>query len=858
MKMLAIDGNSIMNRAFYGIKALSNKNGVFTNAVTGFMNIYLKAVNDINPDMIVVAFDLREPTFRHKEVATYKANRHGMPDELAMQMPIIKELLTDLGVKVCELTGFEADDVLGTLSKMCGDNGDHCYVLTGDKDSLQLINDNCTVLLHTTKELINYTTDKFIENYGFEPIHLIDLKALMGDSSDNIKGVKGIGEKTAMALISEHKTIENLYASLESDSLTATKSILEKLRVGKEDAEQSKWLATIILDAPIDNNLQNYMISECKEDELSSLLTGLEMYKLLERLKLKPSANPKVISSNNDTVEQAEKPMAEDIDYEIADLTNDVFDEIISTNSNVSFIYTNSIIRIVYNNKIYTIFDKNKQLKFLSSPSPKYTFEAKPVYHFCMENNMELKNIKADADILGYLLNTSSSDYTVSKMCIEYNSKYYDNMGEYADICSLPQLCDVMLCEVERMGMNDLLYQIELPLTEVLASMEHYGVTIDTNGIKDFGVKLTEEIGATEQQIYFMAGHEFNIASPKQLGVVLFDEMGLPALKKTKTGYSTNAEVLDGLRDKHEIIDLILHFRQLSKLNSTYVEGLLKVVSDDGRVRSVFKQTETKTGRISSTEPNMQNIPIRTELGREMRKFFTASEGYTLLDADYSQIELRILAHMSGDKNMQDNFLSGMDIHTSTAAQVFDMPLNMVTPEMRRAAKAVNFGIVYGIGAFSLSKDINVTVKQADQYIKNYLDNYPNVKQFMDNVTEDAIKTGYAVTMFNRRRYIPELKASNKNIQSFGKRAAMNAPIQGTAADIIKIAMVKVYKRLKEEKLDARLILQVHDELIIEVSPKDKDKAMQILGEEMINAARMDIPLIADVECGFTWYDAKG
>ncbi len=475
------------------------------------------------------------------------------------------------------------------------------------------------------------------------------------------------------------------------------------------------------------------------------------------------------------------------------------------------------------------------------------------MYRFCIENGRALKNVIADADILGYVLNTNSTEYSVERMCAEYGVPSYEELGEFAEIAALASLAAVMLAEIEKQGMTWLLNEIELPLTEVLASMEHYGVKIDSDGIKRFGESLTEEMSGIEQQIYFMAGHEFNIGSPKQLGVVLFEEIGLPAGKKTKTGYSTNADVLENLRDKHEIVDLILQYRQLSKLNSTYVEGLLKVVAEDGRVHSFFKQTETRTGRISSAEPNVQNIPVRTELGRNMRKFFVAEEGKVLLDADYSQIELRILAHMSGDKNMQEGFANGMDIHTSTAAQVFDMPADMITSEMRRAAKAVNFGIVYGIGAFSLSKDIGVTVSEADRYIRNYLAKYPNVSRFMEKTVEDAKAKGYAETMYHRRRPIPELKNSNKNIQAFGKRAAMNAPIQGTAADIIKIAMIKVYRRLAAENLEARLILQVHDELIIEA-----ERAAAVLGEEMRNAAVLDVPLTADVSQGKTWYDAKG
>jgi DNA polymerase-1 len=635
MKFLAIDGNSIMNRAFYGIKMLSNKQGVFTNALTGFMNIYLKVTSDISPDYVAVAFDLRSPTFRHKAVDSYKANRKGMPDELAQQMPLIKQLLTAMGVTVIEKEGFEADDILGTLSKLCADSDNDCYILTGDRDSLQLINDKVTVLLHSTKELINFTPDKFREVYGLEPLQLIDLKALMGDSSDNISGVKGIGEKTAAELIKNYHSVEELYAELKNGNVSATKSVLAKLEAGEQAAVQSKWLATIALNAPINNDIDSYKIGAGDRDALSSLLTELEMFKLLEKLELKPSAY----------VKKETEVKAKEISYKTGELSDSILDEVCKTDSIISYIYTDSIIRLVYKNNIYTIDDKGKQLLFLSSSCRKYTFGAKPAYKFCFENGTELKNIIADADILGYLLNASSAEYTIEKLCAEYNSKYYSDMGENADIASLPQLCDALLKEVDRTGMKSLLTEIEQPLTEVLASMECYGVRVDVDGIKAFGDTINADLKAIEQQIYFMAGKEFNISSPKQLGVILFDEMGLPSGKKNKTGYSTNADVLEELRDKHPIVDLILQYRQLAKLSSTYVDGLLKVIADDGRVHSFFKQTETRTGRISSTEPNLQNIPVRTELGRNMRKFFTAKDGCVLLDADYSQIELRILSH---------------------------------------------------------------------------------------------------------------------------------------------------------------------------------------------------------------------
>ncbi len=839
MKLLAIDGNSIMNRAFYGIKALSNKNGVFTNAITGFMNIYLKTAGEIAPDCCAVAFDLREPTFRHKANAAYKANRHGMPEELAMQMPLIKELLTALGVSVTECPGFEADDILGTLASICGEN-DHAYILTGDRDSLQLIRDNVTVLLHTTKELIRCTPEKFGELYGgLSPRQLIDLKGLMGDSSDNISGVKGIGEKTALSLISEYGCVEKLYEKLAAGEVNASRSVIAKLEAGAQDAKDSKWLATIVTNAPVSRKLSDYSYSERDSERLSRLLTELEMTKLMEKLGVKPSAAAA-------SVNEEKSP---EIKYEISSLTAE------DIKGKFAFILQDNRLYCAYGERLCVFEEEEDILALLSCEYEKLTFGAKPAYRYCLERGKVLKNVVSDGDIAGYLLNASASEYTVSGLCALYGCPSYENLGEYGDIAALTALCQRLDGETDKLGMGKLYRETELPLTEVLASMEYFGVKADTEGIKEFGKTLCTEIEGLEQQIYFRAGKQFNISSPKQLGAVLFEDLGLPSGKKTKTGYSTNADVLESLRDKDPIIDMIIMYRQYTKLQSTYVEGLLKAVSPDGRIHSVFKQTETRTGRISSTEPNLQNIPVRTELGRSMRKFFVSEEGRLLIDADYSQIELRILAHLSGDKNMQEAFTGGKDIHTATAAQVFSMPEDMVTSEMRRAAKAVNFGIVYGISAFSLSKDIDVSVAQADRYIKNYLANYSGVKRFMEDAVSSAEKNGYSETMFGRRRYIPELAAKNKNIQSFGKRAAMNAPVQGAAADIIKIAMVKVYRRLKEEQLDAQLILQIHDELIIEASEKDAERAAQILGEEMKNAVRLDIPLTADVCTGKSWFE---
>lgn len=839
MKLLAIDGNSVINRAFYGIRLLSNKNGVFTNAVYGFMNIYFKHINYIKPDCVAVAFDMRKPTFRHTAVSTYKANRKGMPDELASQLPLVKQLLKYMGIKIVECEGYEADDILGTLAKACTDSGNECAILTGDRDSLQLVNDLVTVHLITNKETIPFNPDKFREVYGFEPKSLIDLKALMGDSSDNISGVKGIGEKTAMTLIQKWHTIENLYENLDNAGLA--KGAYAKLSDGKADAQQSKWLATIVTDAPVETDINSYVPQDMDKENAAKFLRELEMYKLLEKLEIPPETVSKKPSADN----------SENIPDD-SDFSEKPFSEIPQNMICADFLFNGSELSVIYENTIYKTAEKDDILEFFGNASPKRTFSAKNSYRYAFENNSTLKNIIFDAELAGYLLNPSSSEYSVERLCMEYEVHYF------SDIKSLPSLCSMLHDMLTEQKCLDLLQNIELPFTEVLASMEYYGIKVNSDGVKEFGEMLKDEISALEQQIYFMAGEEFNIQSPKQLGVILFEKLNLPVKKKTKTGYSTNAEVLEELRDKDPIIDLILQYRQYTKLNSTYVDGLLKTVREDGRIHSVFKQTETRTGRISSTEPNMQNIPVRTETGREMRKFFIADEGNVLLDADYSQIELRIMAHMSHDKNMQDAFINGIDIHTVTASQVFGVPENAVTPYMRSSAKAVNFGIIYGIGPFSLAKDINVSVSEAKKYMQGYFTKYPNVEKFMNNTVESAMKTGYVTTISGRRRDIPEILSSNKIVQASGKRIAMNTPVQGTAADIIKIAMVNVYRKFKEENLKAHLILQVHDELIVECPPDEAEKAGKILSSEMVNAVKLAVPLIAEVREGHSWYDAKG
>lgn len=849
MKLMIVDGNSILNRAYYGVKPLSNHKGVFTNAVYGFFNILLKAIDDTHADTIVIAFDRREPTFRHKADAAYKANRKGMPEELAMQLPYTKDILTAMGYPVITCAGWEADDILGTLSAAASEAKTDCVLLTGDRDNLQLIDAYVTVRLATNKEPILYTEEKFREDYGFAPKSLIDLKALMGDASDNIKGVAGIGEKTAMALIGTYQTVEALYAALP-DAADIKPAAKKKLEAGAEDAKQSKWLATIVTDAPISKNLADYAKQPQDTAKLSAILTELELYKLMDRLHVAPSAVPVQAAETQEAIPAKER--------ELVSVTPEILAEICAQKEPVDLLYTQQILYLAWGDCMARLTDPAQIFAFLTSDAKKRGFDLKPVYRLCMTQGDTIHNAVLDAAICAYLLNPSASEYTVQKLCAEHALPYDAAQNDLADIAALPALCDKLEKQVISEGMEQLLREIELPLVEVLAEMEHIGVRIDAEGVAQFGQMLEAEIAQLQTRIYEHAGKEFNILSPKQLGVILFEDLQLPAGKKTKTGWSTNAEVLEGLRSHHPIVDEVLQYRQLTKLNSTYVEGLLSAVAPDGRIHTCYRQTETRTGRISSTEPNLQNIPVRTPLGREMRKFFIAAEGCTLLDADYSQIELRLVAHLCGDDNMRKTFAENRDIHQTTAAQVFNMPEDMVTKEMRSAAKAVNFGILYGIGAFSLSKDIGVSVAEADRYIKDYLHSFPRVEQFMNDTVSRAKETGYVTTLFHRKRFVPELKASNKMVQAAGRRIAMNTPVQGTAADIIKAAMVRVWRRLKAEVPEAKLILQIHDELIVEAPAASAQKAAGILHTEMEQACEISVPLTADVQEGASWYDAKG
>lgn len=825
MKFLLIDGNSIMNRAFYGIRLLSNKKGVFTNALTGFLNIYLKLIKEEKPDRAAAAFDLKAPTFRHKMYKEYKAGRHKMPDELAMQMPLIKDILRALGVKIVECEGYEADDIIGTLSHICSENGGDCLISTGDRDSFQLVGEHVFVRLAANKEDILYTPEKIHEVYGVSPKEMLEVKALMGDSSDNIPGVAGIGEKTALSLIKKYHSIDYIYTHF--DELDVTASVKKKLEPGKESAFLSRKLGEICLTAPVSDNLDDYIIGEGDRETAKGILQELEMNTAIKKLNLDDAAAKKIEIASPVSAEKIKvAPDSEPFDDEA--------------------------LTVLIENGEIAVYRKNERidnpLDVIGNDEPKHTDNAKAIFYQCIKQNIELKNVTFDATLAAYLLDVNAKDYELSRLYEKYGIDGEPNVR-------LEQLCKALFDEVCAAGMLKILREIEIPLAEVLSSMELLGIATDVESLNNFGEEILPEISKIEEEIFELAGHKFNVGSPKQISTVLFEEMGLPAKKKSKTGWSTDSDTLEELMTYHPIVGKILDWRKLSKLYNTYVKGLLNAVSEDGRMYTTFKQTETRTGRISSAEPNIQNIPVRTEIGRNFRKFFTAGEGKLLCDADYSQIELRVLAALAKDEVMIKTFAEGRDIHTETAASVFGLPEEWIDPDTRRKAKAVNFGIVYGIGAFSLAKDINSTVAEAKKYIDDYLNHFCGVKKYMDEVTKSAETDGYAVTYFGRRRFIPEILASNKTIKALGKRIAMNTPIQGTAADIIKIAMIRVYNRLKKELPEAKLILQVHDELIVETPEAYAEDAAKILREEMQNAVQLGVPLPCDTKIGKTWYD---
>ncbi len=866
MRLLVIDGNSIVNRAFYGIKLLTTKDGQFTNGIYGFMNILIRLKQECEPDRVAVAFDVHAPTFRHNMYDAYKAGRKGMPDELRSQMPILKELLTLLGYTIVEKEGFEADDILGTLSAQCKGE-DKCFVATGDRDSLQLVSDNTTVLLAATKmgkaTTVVYDKAKIMEDYGVEPKGMIEIKALMGDSSDNIPGVAGIGQKTAGDLISRFGNIDYIYEHI--DEIDIKKGVREKLIADKENAYLSRTLGTINLEAPIDLDMDCYKIENGDQGKAIRLLSQLEMFGVIEKLGL--TADKIAFEQPSEVIEKVKVSFRYErdlmgllgrlknagkayftCDFDAADIVKIFFsfdDEVLCVESNCLDFY-------------------DFLPAFFEGEWSKYTTDTKLIHKYALSHGFKVNNVKMDLALAGYILNPAANSYDVDRLAAEYDISAPELVcedGENEDIqkavnCAcVKDISELFRKHITENGQDMLLDEIEIPLAGVLAGMENEGFLVDKEGIESFGIEMSERIDKLTQEIYEKAGCEFNINSPKQLGTVLFEKLGLPCKKKTKSGYSTNADVLEELAEEYPVVALVLEYRTLAKLKSTYCEGLLKVIGKDGRIRSTLNQTETRTGRISSTEPNLQNIPVRSELGSRMRRFFVAGEGNVLVDADYSQIELRVLAHLSGDRTMIDGFIGGEDIHRITASQVFNMPMHMVTPLMRSRAKAVNFGIVYGIGAFSLAKDIGVSRKEADSYIKGYLHHYEGIRNYLEKVIADARECGYVETMFRRRRYLPELTASNKMLQAFGERVAKNAPVQGSAADIIKIAMVKVAKRLETEKCKGRLIMQVHDELIIECPEGEKHQVEKILKEEMEKACELAAPLTADVNTGRTWFE---
>lgn len=864
-KLLILDSNSILNRAFYGVRYLSAKDGTPTNAIYGFLNILLKLIKEQEPDYICAAFDVKAPTFRHKQYEGYKAQRKPMPEGLAAQMPLAKDVLRAMGVTILEKEGYEADDIIGTVARLCEESEISCFIATGDKDDLQLASDKTKVILTVTKSGYNETIiydDKAVkEKYHVTPTEFIDVKALMGDPSDNIPGVKGVGEKTAMSLIEKHHSIEYIYENIDDIGLKGT--MLQKMKDGREMAFMSKELATINRNTPIEFNAE-----ECVFDGFEN---NGELYEILKRLELN-SIIKKLDLSGGDNVKENED-IFKDFSYQVGDKNMISGDKVTVV---LDFDGDNiSSAAVGAGNNAVVLNEQDDIKELLEDDSiAKVMFDVKEAI-VKLNCRIDIKNIADDTAIAAYLVDPAKNEYTIEKLASEYFGTVIEkpevkqlsllddvetDRSEYLAKCAvaLGVLNERIGDKIKENGQEKLYQEVELPLVTVLAHLEINGFLVDDHQLKEFADKLGEKIDALTNEIYMLAGEEFNINSPKQLGVILFEKLELKPVKKTKTGYATNADVLEKLRDKHPIVNFIMEYRQLAKLKSTYCDGLRAVVNPNThRIHSVFTQTVTVTGRLSSTEPNLQNIPTRTELGREIRKMFVAKEGYVLVDADYSQIELRVLAHIANDETMINAFRNNEDIHAVTASQVLGIPLEDVTKEQRSSAKAVNFGIVYGIGEFSLAQDLHISVKEAKAYIESYLEKYHGVRNYMESIKEQAKKDGYVKTMLNRIRYIPELKSPNYNIRQFGERVALNTPIQGTAADIIKLAMVRVDNRLINEGLKSKLILQVHDELIVEAHKDEVDKVKQILSEEMQSAMELNVPLKVDMSTGHSWYDAK-
>lgn len=877
MKIMVIDGNSILNRAYFGIRNLSNHEGTPTNAVYGFLSTLFKQEDEEKPDRIVVCFDVKEKTFRHKKFDFYKATRKPMEENLAVQLPIIKEVLDALGIVRCEMAGYEADDLLGTISRRANEHGDECVVLTGDRDSLQLAGGGTVVRLVKSSQgkttYTSYTTEKFREEYGFDPIRLIDLKSLMGDSSDNIPGVKGVGEKSAMQLLHDFGSLDGIYEHIDDERIK--KGVRTKLLADEQSARDSYWLATIDRSVPLELDVENLPEPKMDKAALYALLTRLEFDQFIRRLGLTEEQAPAA---------QLAVPACRAVSSAFEAFT--LLDSL--TESDRVFALTGKTVRVLclmdgeeayclyaddmgeaWNDVLARLFDGSINLAL---------HDAKDTIKLLLQSGLDPRGISFDTALAAYLIDPTQSSYELPRLALACCNAMLPDLdlddpaalsplgGREATegaaaryLAAMREIFREMNDKIEQFGMRKLYYEIELPLERVLAEMENAGCAVAPEELRTFGERLETRIRDLVDGIYQDAGAEFNINSPRQLGEVLFERLGLPAPKKTKTGYSTSAEVLERLRDEHPIIAHILEYRRLTKLKSTYVDGLLAVVdTKDNRIHTHFQQMVTATGRLSSTDPNLQNIPVRTELGRELRRMFVAPDkDHVLIDADYSQIELRVLAHISQDKHMIGAFVAGQDIHAATASKVYHLPLDEITSAMRSSCKAVNFGIVYGISDFSLAQDIGVSRKEAAEFIKTYLDSYPGIENYMTNIKQTAHEQGYVTTLFGRRRAVPDIDSKNFNVRSAAERIAMNTPIQGTAADIIKIAMVRVHDRLKRERLESRLILQVHDELILEAPLREKDAAAKILTEEMENAFKMDAPLVAEANCGASWYEAK-
>lgn len=901
-KIVLIDGNSILNRAFYGImgnKMLTTPDGKYTNAVYGFLAILFKVLEDIEPEYLMVTFDLKAPTARHKLYDGYKATRKGMPNELAEQMPILKDILKSMNIKVIEKEGYEADDVLGTMAKRAEKDGFDVTIVSGDRDTFQLTSNRVKVRIPHTKmgktETETFGREEVLKKYGVTPKQLIEVKGLQGDTSDNIPGVPGIGEKTALELVKKYKTIDGIYEAIEKGEDDLKPKAKERLLENKELAMLSRTLGTINLEVPIEENLEEFKIKEWNKEEVFSKFKELNFNRFIDRFNLKSEEGPK------QNLAELFKIKTLNTQNEIKDLLEKIQNKLVFMLGTEKVEQENLIIKkqiksiyIYIDNTVYEIkFNTNEEFIsyfktiFENENIQKYSYRLNETYVLLMQNGIYLKEIKFDTEIAAYLLNPSNGKYKLDELANQYLSidipEYLEFVGakqqketqmtlfsqdevnvdfeKYQNaiyMYTIAKLAEIMNKKLEEINSLKLFENIEMPLIKVLAEMQYEGIYVDKQELVSFGDKLKEDIEVIKQEIYKLAGEEFNINSTLQLGNILFEKLKLPVYKKTKKGYSTDVDILEKLKPEHPIIEKILEYRGFMKLNSTYVDGLIVYINEyTHKIHSYFHQTITATGRISSTEPNLQNIPTRTEQGKQIKKAFKAQKGHIFIDADYSQIELRILAHISKDKNMREAFLNEEDIHKQVASKVFDVPLEEVTKEQRTAAKAVNFGIVYGISGFGLAEQLGISRKKAEQYIEQYLEKYKGVKEFMDRIVEKAKEQGYVETLFHRRRYIPELSSNNYMVRQFGARAAMNTPIQGTAADIMKIAMVEVNKRLEEEKLNAKLILQIHDELLIECKIEEKEEVKKILKESMENAVKLSIPLEVEVSEADNWYDVK-